>query len=178
MQAENGTLGYGPLVSSDNVDAMDLDYIDAGGSFFTTAPGMTFFDMLTSFAMIRNGRLTSFLGGLQVSEKGDLAIHSLSDTDKFLQIGGSMDLAWGAKRLIILMNHNTKDGESKVVKELTMPVSARACVNLIITDLAVIEVTSGGLLLKEYAPGWTPQEVRMQTDAQLIVATDVREIEF
>jgi 3-oxoacid CoA-transferase B subunit len=89
-----------------------------------------------------------------------------------------MDLSWGAKRLIILMTHNTKDGVSKVVKELTMPVSARACVNLIITDLAVIEVTSSGLVLKEYAPGWTPQEVQTQTDAQLIVDTDVKEIEF
>jgi 3-oxoacid CoA-transferase B subunit len=178
VQAENGTLGYGPLVGSDNVDEADLDFIDAGGSFFTPAPGMVFFDMLTSFAMIRTGRLTSFLGGLQVSEKGDLAIHSLSDTDKFLQIGGSMDLAWGAERLIILMTHNTKDGASKVVKELTMPVSARACANLIITDLAVIEVTHDGLILKEYAPGWTPQEVQTQTGAQLIVANDVKEIEF
>jgi 3-oxoacid CoA-transferase subunit B len=178
VQAENGTLGYGPLAGSDNVDAMDLDYIDAGGSFFTAAPGMAFFDMLTSFVMIRTGRLTSFLGGLQVSERGDLAIHSLNDTDKFLQIGGSMDLAWGAERLIVLMIHNTKDGASKVVKELTMPVSARACVNLIITDLAVIEVTPDGLVLKEYAPGWTPQEVQTLTDAQLILDTGIKEIEF
>jgi 3-oxoacid CoA-transferase B subunit len=178
VQAENGTLGYGPLIASDNMDKMDLDYIDAGGSFFTAAPGMVFFDMLTSFAMIRTGRLTSFLGGLQVSEKGDLAIHSLNEADQFLQIGGSMDLAWGSKQLIVLMAHNTKDGKSKIVRELTMPVSAKGCVDLIITDLALIKVTSDGLLLKEYAPGWTPQEVQTQTDAQLIVATDVKEIEF
>ena len=178
VQAENGTLGYGPLVGLDNVDEMDLDFIDAGGSFFTTAPGMAFFDILTSFVMIRSGRLKSFLGGLQVSEKGDLAIHSLSSVDKFPQIGGSMDLAWGAKRLIVLMTHNTKDGVSKVVKKLTLPVSARACVDLIITDLAVIEVTSSGLMLKEYAPGWTPHEVQAQTDAQLILANNVKEIEF
>jgi len=178
VQAENGTLGYGPLVGLDNVDEMDLDFIDAGGSFFTTAPGMAFFDILTSFVMIRSGRLKSFLGGLQVSEKGDLAIHSLGSADKFPQIGGSMDLAWGAKRLIVLMTHNAKDGVSKVVKELTLPISARACVDLIITDLAVIEVASDGLVLKEYAPGWTPQEVQTQTDAQLIVATDAKEIGF
>lgn len=178
VQAENGTLGYGPLVGSDNVGEMDLDFIDAGGSFFTAAPGMAFFDMLTSFAMIRTGRLTSFLGGLQVSEKGDLAIHSLSDTDKFLQIGGSMDLSWGAKRLIILMTHNTKDGVSKVVKELTLPVSDRACVNLIITDLAVIEVTSSGLVLKECVPGWTPEEIEKQTEASLKVADDVKEMKL
>jgi 3-oxoacid CoA-transferase subunit B len=178
VQAENGTLGYGPLVDQDNVDKMDLDFIDAGGSFFTTAPGMAFFDILTSFMMIRSGRLKSFLGGLQVSERGDLAIHSLSSTDKFPQIGGSMDLAWGAKRLIVLMTHNTKDGVSKIVKDLTLPMSARACVDLIITDLAVIEVTSDGLVLREHAPGWTPHEVQTQTDAQLIVATNVKEIEF
>jgi len=178
VQAENGTLGYGPLVGLDNVDEMDLDFIDAGGSFFTPAPGMAFFDILTSFVMIRSGRLKSFLGGLQVSEKGDLAIHSLSSADKFPQIGGSMDLAWGAKRLIVMMTHNTKEGVSKVVKELTLPISARGCVDLIITDLAVIEVTPDGLMLKEYAPGWTPQEVQMLTDAQLIVATDVKETEF
>ena len=178
VQSENGALGYGPLVGPDDVEKMDLDFIDAGGSFFTPAPGMAFFDMSTSFTMIRSGRLMSFLGGLQVSEKGDLAIHSLSDTDEFPQIGGSMDLAWGAKRLVILMTHNTSDGKSKVVKELTLPVSARKCVDLIITDLAVIEVTSGGLALMECTPGWTSEEIQEQTEAPLKVADDVKEMEF
>jgi 3-oxoacid CoA-transferase B subunit len=128
--------------------------------------------------MIRSGRLTSILGGLQVSEKGDLAIHGTSEDDTYPQIGGAMDLAWGAKRLIVAMTHNTKEGKSKIVKALILPISAGGCVNLILTDLAVIEVTPEGLLLKEYAPGWTPEEIQEQTEARLIVAGDVREIEF
>jgi 3-oxoacid CoA-transferase B subunit len=178
VETENGALGYGPLITADNWQQIDTDYQDAGGKFFTAAPGMSFFDMLTSFAMIRSGRLISILGGLQVSQKGDLAIHSTGEADEYPQIGGSMDLAWGAKRLIVTMTHNTRDGQPKIVKELTLPVSAEECVDLVITDLAVIEVTSEGLILKECAPGWTPQEVQDQTGAKLIVAETVKEIEF
>lgn len=178
VQTENGALGYGPLITAENLDQMDLDLVDAGSSFFTPAPGMVFFDMLTSFAMIRSGRLTSIIGGLQVSEMGDLAIHGISEDDTYPQIGGAMDLAWGAKRLIVAMTHNTKKGESKIVKALTLPLSAGRCVDLILTDLAVIEVTPGGLLLKEYAPGWTPEEIQEQTEARLLVADGVSEIEF
>jgi len=177
-QAENGALGYGPLMTADDWQQLDTDLVDAGGKFFTPAPGMSFFDMLTSFAMIRSGRLISVLGGLQVSEKGDLAIHSTGEADVYPQVGGSMDLAWGAKRLIVAMTHNTRDGKPKIVKELSLPVSAYECVNLIITDLAVIEVTPDGLLLKEFALGWTPQEVQDQTEARLTIASDVKEIEF
>lgn len=178
VQTENGALGYGPLVTADELEKADPDFMDAGSAFYTPAPGMSFFDQLTSFAMIRSGRLISILGGLQVSQKGDLAIHSIGEADEYPQIGGSMDLAWGAKKLIVAMTHNTKDGQPKIVKELTLPISAPECVDLIVTDLAVIEVTPEGLLLKEYAPGWTPQEVQAQTDAQLIVAADVKEVEF
>ena len=178
IQAENGALGYGPLLTADNWQQIDTDLVDAGGKFFTAAPGMSFFDMLTSFIMIRSGRLTSILGGLQVSEKGDLAIHSTSEADKYPQVGGSMDLAWGTKRLIVAMTHNTRDGKPKIVKELSLPVTAYGCVNLIITDLAVIEVTPGGLLLKEFAGGWTPQEVQEQTEAKLTIADDLKEVEF
>ena len=89
-----------------------------------------------------------------------------------------MDLAWGAKWLIVAMTHYTREGKSKIVKSLTLPVSARGCVNLILTDLAVIEVTPEGLLLKECAPGWTPEEIQEQTEARLIVADDIKEIEF
>lgn len=178
VQTENGALGFGPLVTADNWEQLDTDLSDAGGRFFSPAPGMSFFDMLTSFNMIRSGRLTTILGGLQVSEKGDLAIHSTSEDDPYPQIGGAMDLAWGAKRLIVAMAHNTKDGEPKIVKELTLPLSAKECIDLIITDLAVIEVTGEGLVLKEFAPEWTPKEVQAQTGAQLIVAEDVKEVEF
>jgi len=128
--------------------------------------------------MIRSGRLISILGGLQVSEKGDVAIHSVSQDNKAPRIGGSMDLAWGAKRLIIAMTHNAKDGSPKVVRDLTMPTTAKACVDLIITDIAVIKVTADGLLLKEYAPGWTPEEIIAQTEGSLMVAGDLKEMGF
>jgi 3-oxoacid CoA-transferase B subunit len=178
IQTENGALDFGPLVTEENVEQIDPDLIDAGGRFYTRAPGMSFFDILTSFAMIRSGRMSTILGGLQVSEKGDLAIHSTSEADVYPQIGGSMDLAWGSRKVVVAMTHTTKDGKPKIVKELTMPVSAQRCVDVIVTDLAVIEVTPAGLLLKEVAPGWTPQEVQSQTGARLIVADDVKAVEL
>jgi 3-oxoacid CoA-transferase B subunit len=182
VQSENGVLGYGPVHDreslGENVDLVDWDVADAGMRYLKHVPGMSFFDMLTSFAMIRSGRLYSILGGLQVSEKGDAAIHSMSKDDIASKIGGSMDLAWGAKRLIVTMTHCSKDGNPKIVRELTMPVTTRKRVNLIVTDLAVVEVTNAGLVLKEVAPGWTPEEVQEQTGAALTVAPDVREIEF
>jgi len=178
VQAENGVLGYGPLVTTDNAEMADPALMDAGSRFFTPAPGMSFFDMLTSFAMIRSGRLTTILGGLQVSQNGDLAIHSMGEADEYPQIGGAMDLAWGAKKLIVTMAHNTKDGKPKILKELTLPVSSPKCVDIIVTDLAVIEVTPDGLVLKEVAPGWAAEEVQTLTEAQLIVAEDVKEMEL
>jgi len=182
VQSENGVLGYGPVYDSEiieqNVERVDWDIVDAGMRYLEYVPGMAFFDMLTSFAMIRSGRLISILGGLQVSEKGDAAIHSMSQYDIASKIGGSMDLAWGAKRLIVTMTHCSKEGTPKIVRELTMPVTTRGCVNLIVTDLAVIEVTAGGLVLREFAPGWTPEEVMAETEATLTIAADVREIEF
>lgn len=192
VQTENGALGYGPLLSIADMEQLreqpelieqlmeqrDPDMSDAGGRSFTAAPGMCFFDLLTSFAMIRSGRLISILGGLQVSEKGDLAIHSISETEEYPQIGGSMDLAWGAKRLIVAMTHTTKDNNPKIVKRLSMPLSASQSVDLIITDLAVIEVTPEGLLLKELAPDWTAPEVQSLTEAQLILGDDLKEVEL
>jgi len=178
VQTENGAIGYGALMGADNLEMVDADLVDAGSMFFTPAPGMCFFDLATSFAMMRSGRLVTVLGGLQVSERGDLAVHSVSDADVYLQIGGSMDLAWGARRLIVAMAHNTKEGAPKVVKRLTMPLTAGACVDLIVTDLAVMEVTRAGLLLKEVAPGWTAQEVQGHTEASLTVAPEVKEMEF
>ncbi len=178
VQTENGAIGYGPLISVDNLDKLDVDLVDAGTMFFTPAPGMCFIDMLTCFAMIRSSRLISVLGGLQVSAQGDLAIHGMSETDEYLQIGGSMDLAWGARRLLVAMTHNTKDGQPKIVRELTLPLTARKCVDLIITDLGVIAVAEQGLVLKEVAPGWTPQEVQEFTAAPLTFAADLKEMEW
>ena len=192
VQTENGALGYGPLLSFADMEKLtqqpelidelmetrDPDLSDAGARAFSPAPGMSFFDLLTSFAMIRSHRLTSILGGLQVSEKGDLAIHSTSDQDPYPQIGGSMDLAWGAKRVIVAMTHTAKDDAPKIVKRLSMPLSAGQCVDLIITDLAVIEVMPEGLLLKEVAPDWTAEEVQALTGATLMPADDLKEVEL
>ncbi len=182
LQSENGVLGHGPPYDSENIEQhieqIDWDVVDAGMRYLSYAPGMSFFDMLTSFAMIRSGRLISILGGLQVSEQGDAAIHSLSEENIAAKIGGSMDLTWGARRLIITMTHCSKDGSPKIVRELTMPLTIKGRVNLIVTDMAVIEVVSNGLVLREVAPGWTPKEIQEQTEANLSIAPDVHEMEF
>jgi len=178
VQTENGALGFGPLLTMENIDEVNADMADAGARFFSRAPGMCFFDLLTSFAMIRSGRLISILGGLEVSEKGDLAIHSIGETSGFPQIGGSMDLAWGSKKLIVTMTHTTKDDKPKIVKNLRLPLSAKQCVDLIVTDIAVIEVRPDGLILREVAPGWTAKEVQALTEAQLKIADDLKEMEL
>jgi len=178
FQTENGALGYGPLVTEDNWEEADYGLVDAGARFFTPSPGMSFFDFLTSFAMIRSGRLTTVLGGLEVSERGDLANHSMGDKDEYLMIGGAMDLAWGAKKVIITMTHTTKEGKPKIVKELSLPFTAKESVNLIVTDIAVIEVTKEGLVLKEVAPGWNIEEVQALTEPHLLAAEALKEIEL
>lgn len=178
FHSENGALGYGPLVMQGEVEKADQHYVDAGARYFTPAPGMAIFDLVISFAMIRSGRLITILGGFQVSEKGDLANWNTGEDPLGGTIGGGMDLAVGAKRVIITMEHTTKDGKPKIVKQCTAPLTARECVDLIITDLAVIEVTPEGLLLKEVAPGWSAAEVQALTEPRLIVDPDLKEIEL
>lgn len=178
IQSENGVLGYGPVYDATMIDLIDPDVADAGMRYLQQVPGMSFFDTLTSFVMIRSGRLVSVLGGLQVSEKGDLAVHILGGDAGMPHIGGSMDLAWGAKRVIVAMTHNSKDGKTKVVRELTLPVTCKQSVNLIVTDLAVIEVTGKGLVLLEYAPGWSPEEILARTEARMMISPDVHEMGF
>ena len=178
FHSENGALGYGPLVMQDEVERADQHYTDAGGRYFTLAPGMSIFDLITSFAMISSGRLITILGGLQVSEKGDLANWNTGQDPLGGTIGGGMDLAVGAKRVIVAMEHSTREGKPKIVKQCTAPLTARECVDLIITDLAVIEVTPDGLLLKEVAPGWSAVEVQALTEPGLIVAPDLKDIEL
>jgi 3-oxoacid CoA-transferase B subunit len=178
FQSENGVMGYGPLVTLDAVEKADQHYVDAGARYFTTAPGMAIFDLVTSFAMIRSGRLISIMGGLQVSEKGDLANWNTTADPFGGTIGGAMDLAVGAKRVIITMEHTAKDGKHRILKECTYPLTAKECVDLVITDLAVIAVTPEGLLLKEVAHGWTAGEVQELTEPELIVAPDLKEIEL
>lgn len=178
FQSENGVLGYGPLVMEDRIEEAEFHYVDAGGRFWTPAPGMSLFDLITSFAMIRSGRLITILGALQVSEKGDLANWNKGDDPLGGTIGGGMDLAVGAKKVIITMEHTSKEGKPKIVKECTCPLTAKECIDLIVTDLAVIEVTPEGLLLKEVAPGWTSEEVQALTGPELIIAADLKEIEL
>ena len=177
FQTENGAMGYGPLVPADESEKADFHYHDAIGRFWIPAPGMSVFDVLTSFVMIRSGRMTVILGALEISEKGDIANWStggaLGGT-----IGGAMDLAFGSKRVIITMEHNTRDGKPRIVKECTYPLTAKECVDLIVTDLAVIKVTPQGLLLMEVVPGGTAEEVQALTEPELIVAPDLKEIEL
>jgi 3-oxoacid CoA-transferase len=178
FQSENGVLGYGPLVMEDRIEEAEFHYVDAGGRFWTPAPGMSLFDLITSFAMIRSGRLITILGALQVSEKGDLANWNKGDDPLGGTIGGGMDLAVGAKKVIVTMEHTSKEGKPKIVKECTYPLTAKECIDLIVTDLAVIEVTPKGLLLKEVAHGWTSEEVQALTGPELIIAAELKEIEL
>ena len=178
FQTEAGLLGYGRLVMADEVDKADWHYIDASGRFVTPTAGMSIFDVVTSFCAIRSGRLISIMGGFQVSEKGDLANWNSGGDALGGTIGGSMDLATGARRVIITMDHTTKGGDYRIVKKCTYPLTARESVDLVITDLAVIEVTPEGLVLKEVAPGWTAEEVQELTEPRLILAPDLKEVEL
>jgi len=174
LQSENGILGYGGF----SEEAYDQDLVNAGGQPITLNPGASFFDSAASFAMIRGGHIdTAVLGGLQVSERGDLANWSVPERGGG-SIGGAMDLAVGARRLIVAMEHTTKDGRARILRECTYPLTARGCVDLIVTDLAVVEVGPEGLTLREVAPGWAPGEVVTLTDAPLTVPRGVPEMEL
>ncbi len=175
FESENGVLGFGEIHTAGQGDP---DFVNAGGQPVSIIPGTCFFAHDESFSIIRGGHLDiSVMGGLQVSEKGDLA-NWLVPERQIGTIGGAMDLAVGARRLIIVMNHTTKEGEPRIVKKCTYPLTAVECVDLVVTDIAVIEVTRKGMVLKEVAPGWTPEEVQKVTEAKLIVAPDCHEIEL
>jgi 3-oxoacid CoA-transferase len=178
FQSENGAVAYGPLVMEDEIQKAEFHYVDSGGRFFTLAPGTAFFDVMMSFLMIRGGRLVSILGALEVSERGDLANWNTGGDALGGTIGGGMDLAVGAKRVIVTMEHTTKDGKPKIVKKCSYPLTAKECVDLIVTDLAVIEVTPKGLMLKEVAPGWTAREIQSLTEPKLKIAKDLKEMEL
>ncbi|MCJ7791511.1 MAG: succinyl-CoA--3-ketoacid-CoA transferase, partial [Dehalococcoidia bacterium] len=132
-----------------------------------------------AFDAIRVGRIsTTVLGGLQVSEKGDLANWSTEPEVLVGNIGGAMDMPIGAKRVIVGMTHTTKGGKPKIVKRCTLPLTAPECVDLIVTDIAVIDVTPRGLVLKEYLPGWTVGEIQAITEPKLIISPDLKEMEL
>ncbi len=173
--SESGVLNYGPMAEEGEED---IDLINAGGQFLAPVPGMSFFNSADAFAMIRGGHVdVTVLGALQVSEKGDLANWMLPERGVG-NVGGAMDLAAGARRVIVAMEHSDKKGNPKVVRECTYPLTGTECVGLIVTDIAVMEVTARGLVLKEVAPGWMAEEVQAETEARLIVPPDLKDIEL
>jgi len=175
FHAECGALGYGPVATAGEGDP---NLVNASGQPVMPQPGMCVFDHAESFAMIRGGYIdVTVMGAYQVSEKGDLA-NWMPPKRQVGTIGGAMDLAFGAKGVIVIMNHTTKGGEYRIVKECSYPLTAPRCVSLIITDVAVLEVTDHGLVLKEVAPGWTPEEVQSITEPALIVDPDWHEVEL
>lgn len=174
FHSENGVLGFGPIV--EDRDRADPYLINASGQPVSRQPGMCFVSHEEAFAMIRGGHIDlTVLGALEVGENGDLANYHLPGKAAG-SFGGGQDLAFCAKRVVVVMTHQSKGGQPKVRTRVTLPLTAPRAVDRIITDIAVIDVTPHGLMLKEVVPGWSSAEVQTLTEARLTIATDLREM--
>jgi 3-oxoacid CoA-transferase subunit B len=173
IHSENGLLGMGPLSAPGTEDP---DTVNAAKQAVEILPGGAVSSQADSFVMIRGGHLDmTFLGAFQVSEQGDIANWHVPG-GRIPGVGGAMDLVCGTKRVVALMTHTSKEGEVKIVKQCTYPLTGRRCVDMVITDLAVIRVTPAGLVLDEVAPGWTPEEIQAVTEPTLSISPSLREM--
>ena len=174
LQSENGFVGMGTEPSEGNEDSY---LVNAGGKYATINPGGAFFDSATSFVIIRGGHIdATVLGALEVDEKGNIA-NWMVPAKMVPGMGGAMDLVTGAKKVIVAMNHTAK-GEHKILKKCRLPLTAVNAVDLIVTELAVMEITNEGIVLKEINPEFTVEEVQAATEAELIISPDLKNIEI